>query len=124
EKICNYSIEIECAKANAAECEDQEEALGLAIITCPSDAVLLRKETVVGVKDGIYRLPSGWDYRVEVWHKDSKYFLPKYVAKLYRTDEQIKLDRLGNTSSPVIQTEESHLWEKAHEYANELYPLA
>lgn len=93
-----YSVALASAKANAVECEDQEKALGLAIITCPSDAILLRGGLVVGVQDGIYPLPSGWDYRVEeqlVISSRVKEGAPlalerKYRkgAILYRTDEQ------------------------------------
>lgn len=99
-----YEQALTSAKANAVKCEYQTLV-----------ATLMN-----GVKEGdVFVLPSGWDYRVEERKiggrsvKDKNGIAYDYetyteqVAKLYRTDGQIKLDRLGNTSSPVIQTEES-----------------
>lgn len=80
EKICNYLIEIERAKANAVVCEDQDVAGKMIAVRAP-------------YADFIFPLPPGWDYveKVRVCTDDCTCAEPcivRVVAKLYRTTEQ------------------------------------
>jgi len=94
-----YKEALASAKANAVECEDQEEAkeiIAYELFNGPVVDVPLSR-----FNEKIIPFPSGWDYRVEeckigrsVKDKDSiAYGYETYteqVAKLYRVEEQKK----------------------------------
>src|SRR5690606_17749621 len=96
-----YERAMRDAKANAVECEDRDGAGKMIAVKAPYAG-----------NNFIFPLPSGWDYRVEVWHKDSKYFLPKSVAKLYRVDEQTKIEELRKKLDAFLATQTKEQLEK------------
>ena len=106
------------AKANAVECEDQQEAkeiIAYELFNGPVVDVPLSR-----FNEKIIPLPPGWDYRVEqvlgtvidLQHEDLKRQTLQTVSKLCRTDEQTKIEELRKKLDAFLSTQTKEQLEK------------